>query len=110
APSLKLPPGWQAGTALELDARQGDTLRFRPVPLNTLLDSPVFAGRRYKQIDLAPGAKIPVRLNLVADAAKYLEAKPEQLKPHRDLVTQAVKLFGSQPYDHYDFLLSLSGQ
>ncbi|MET4729681.1 putative metalloprotease with PDZ domain [Lysobacter enzymogenes] len=110
APSLKLPPGWQAGTALELDARQGDTLRFRPVPLNTLLDSPVFAGRHYKQIDLAPGAKIPVRLNLVADAAKYLEAKPEQLKPHRDLVTQAVKLFGSQPYDHYDFLLSLSGQ
>ena len=110
ASSLTLPAGWQAGTVLELEARDGDRLRYRPVPLHTLLDSPVFAGRHYKQFDLAPGAKIPVRLNVVADAAKYLEAKPEQLKPHRELVTQAGRLFGSQPYDRYDFLLSLSGQ
>ncbi|WP_064745966.1 M61 family metallopeptidase [Lysobacter antibioticus] len=110
APSLTLPAGWQAGTALELEARDGDRLRYRTVPLHTLLDSPVFAGRHFKQFDLAPGAKIPVRLNVVADAAKYLEAKPEQLKPHRELVVQAGRLFGSQPYDRYDFLLSLSGQ
>lgn len=110
APSLKLPAGWQAGTALELDARQGDTLRYRPVPFDTLLDSPVYAGRHYKQIDLDPGAKTPVRINIVADAPKYLEAKPEQIKAHRELVRQAYKLFGSQPFDRYDFLFSLSNQ
>ncbi|ALN89107.1 M61 glycyl aminopeptidase family protein [Lysobacter gummosus] len=110
APTLKLPAGWQAGTALELESRQGDTLRYRTVPFDTLLDSPVYAGRYYKQIDLDPGAKTPVRLNVVADAAKFLEAKPEQIKLHRELVAQAYKLFGSHQYDHYDFLLSLSAQ
>lgn len=109
-PSLKLPAGWQAGTALELESRQGDSLRYRAVPFDTLLDSPVFAGRHFKQIDLAPDAKTPVRLNVVADAAKYLEAKPEQIKLHRELVSQAFKLFGSRPFDRYDFLFSLSGQ
>ncbi|ALN82990.1 M61 family metallopeptidase [Lysobacter antibioticus] len=109
-PSLKLPAGWQAGTALELDSRQGDSLRYRAMPFDTLLDSPVFAGRHFKQIDLAADAKTPVRLNVVADAAKYLEAKPEQIKLHRELVSQAFKLFGSRPFDRYDFLFSLSGQ
>lgn len=109
-PTLKLPPGWQAGTALDLDSRQGDTLRYRAVPFDTLLDSPVYAGRHYKQIDLDPGAKVPVRINIVADAPKFLEAKPEQIKLHRELVSQAYKLFGSHHYDHYDFLFSLSSQ
>jgi predicted metalloprotease with PDZ domain len=59
-------------------------------------------------VDLAPGSKVPVHLDIVADAPKYLEITPEQLKAHRALVTQAVKLFGSQHYDHYDFLFSLS--
>ncbi len=110
APTLKLPAGWQAGTALELESRQGDTLRYRPVRLDTLLDSPVYAGRHYRQVDLDPGARIPVRLNILADAPKYLEAKDAQLQAHRNLVVQAYKLFGSKPYDRYDFLFSLSGQ
>ncbi|MGO1070806.1 M61 family metallopeptidase [Lysobacter sp. CA199] len=110
APTLKLPAGWQAGTALEVESRQGDTLRYRTVPFDTLLDSPVYAGRHYKQIDLDPGAKTPVRLNVIADAPKFLEAKPEQIALHRELVKQAYKLFGTHPYDHYDFLFSLSAQ
>jgi len=109
-PTLKLPSGWQAGTALEVAAREGDTLRYKPVPFDTLLDSPVYAGRYFKQIDLDPGAKVPVRLNIVADDPKYLEAKPEQLEAHRKLVDQAYKLYGARHYDHYDFLFSLSDQ
>ncbi len=108
APSLTLAPGWQLGTALETSARKGDTVTFKPVTFNTLVDSPVYAGRYFKRVDLAPGSKVPVHLDIVADAPKYLEITPEQLKAHRALVTQAVKLFGSQHYDHYDFLFSLS--
>src|SRR3546814_6514397 len=58
----------------------------------------------------SPGAKGPVRLNVVADAAKQLEAEPEHIEQHRELVRQSLELFGSQHYDHYDFLLSLSKQ
>ena len=109
-PRVKYPAGWQAGTALDVERRDGDTVIYKRVPLEVLADSPVYAGKFYKQIDLAPGAKIPVRLNVVADDAKYLETKPAHVEQHRELVRQALKLYGAQHYDHYDFLLSLSNQ
>ncbi len=107
-PTLRLPEGWQLGTALETASREGDLVRFKPVGLDTLVDSPIFAGRYYRQIDLDPGAAVPVRLNIVADRPGQLEATPEQIGVHRTLVKQAYKLFGSHHYDHYDFLLALS--
>ena len=107
---VKYPTGWQAGTALDVERREGDTVVYKRVPLEVLADSPVYAGKHYMQIDLAPGARVPVRLNVVADDPKYLETKPEHVEQHRALLTQALKLFGSQHYDHYDFLLSLSDQ
>lgn len=104
--SLKLPEGWKAGTALEIAGQEGSTLRFKPVTLDTLVDSPVYAGRYFRLETLAPG----VRLNIVADQPEQLAATEEQLQAHRNLVSQAVKLFGAQHYDHYDFLLALSSR
>jgi predicted metalloprotease with PDZ domain len=108
APSMKLAQGWQFGTALETASQSGDTTTFKPVTFNNLVDSPVYAGKYFKRVDLNPGGDAPVHLDIVADEPKYLEMTPEQLKAHRALVTQAVKLFGSHHYDHYDFLFSLS--
>ncbi|PXV56054.1 glycyl aminopeptidase. Metallo peptidase. MEROPS family M61 [Dyella jiangningensis] len=110
APSMTLPHGWQLGTALETASQSGDTVSFKPVTFNNLVDSPVYAGQYFKRVDLNPGGDAPVYLDVVADAPKYLEISPEQLKVHRALVTQATKLFGSHHYDHYDFLFSLSDQ
>jgi predicted metalloprotease with PDZ domain len=110
APSVKLPHGWQLGTALETASRSGDTVTFKPVTFNNLVDSPIYAGQYFKRVELNPGGDAPVYLDFVADAPKYLEMTPEQLKVHRALVTQAVSLFGSHHYDHYDFLFSLSDQ
>jgi predicted metalloprotease with PDZ domain len=107
-PTLTLPAGWQYGTALETDARTGDEVRFKPVDLVNLIDSPLFAGRYFKRYDLDPGAKVPVHLNVVGDDAAAVDAKPEQIAVHRNLVQQAYKLFGSHHYKHYDFLLSIS--
>ncbi len=108
--SVKYPSGFQAASALDVDRRDGDTVHYKTVPLDILVDSPIYAGRYFKTIDLAPGAKVPVRLNVVADAAKFLETKPEHIEQHRAMVRQAMKLYGAQHYDHYDFLLSLSKQ
>ena len=110
APSLTLAHGWQLGTALETASQSGDTTTFKPVTFNNLVDSPVYAGRYFKRVDLNPGGKVPVHLDIVADAPKYLEMTPGQLNVHRALVTQATTLFGSHHYDHYDFLFSLSDQ
>lgn len=109
-PNLTVPPGWQFGSALEVNERKGDEIAFKPLDLETLLDSPLFAGRYFRRIDLDPGAKLPVHLNLVADSAEQLEATPEQIAPHRALIQQAYKLFNSQHYKHYDFLLAISDE
>ncbi|WP_108472072.1 M61 family metallopeptidase [Rhodanobacter thiooxydans] len=106
--SVKLPAGWQAGTALEVASKDGDTIHFKPINYNDLVDSPIYAGKYFKRIDLDPGAKAPVHMNIVADDAKYLEIKPEQIKPFRELVQQMYKMYGAHHYDHYDFLVSLS--
>ncbi|WP_425481143.1 M61 family metallopeptidase [Dyella choica] len=109
-PSVTLPHGWQLGTALETASQSGDRTSFKPVTLNNLVDSPIYAGEHFKRVDLNPGGDASVHLDIVADEPKYLVMTPEQLKVHRALVTQATKLFGSHHYDHYDFLFSLSDQ
>ncbi|HEX7324735.1 MAG TPA: peptidase M61 [Rhodanobacteraceae bacterium] len=110
APEVKLPAGWQFGTALETQVQAGDTVVFKPVTYNTLVDSPLYAGRYFKRVDLDPGTAVPVRMAIVADAPKCLAMTPAQLQAHRNLVTQANRLFGSHHYDHYDFLVALSDQ
>jgi len=111
-PSVTLPRGWQFAGALETAAAAASgadgTVRFRPVALDRLVDSPLFAGRHVRRIEL--GGTPPVRLNLFADEPASLEARPEQIAPHRTLVEQATKLFGTPHYDHYDFLLALTEQ
>jgi len=74
------------------------------VPFDLLDKSPVFAGRYRRTETLADG----VRLNVFADRPEQLAIGPDVLASHRTLVTQAVKLFGAQHYDHYDFLLAVT--
>ena len=106
--SVKFPAGWQFGTALEEASRSGDTVTFKPIKFDDLVDSPIYAGKYFKRVDLDPGSKTPVHLNIVADDPKFLEIKPEQLKVHQNLVQQMYKMYGAHHYDHYDFLFSLS--
>jgi len=106
--SVRVPDGWQIATALEVATNKGGLTRFKPVSLETLVDSPIFAGRYFKRLDLNPGGDFPVHLNIVADSEDLLEVTPEQLEVHRALVQQADKLFDSHHYDHYDFLLAVT--
>jgi predicted metalloprotease with PDZ domain len=107
-PSIRLPDGWQFATALETASASGASTAFKSVSLETLADSPMFAGRYVKRVDLGTPGLPPVWLNVFADRAALLEAKTEHLEAHRALVTQAYRLFNSQHYDRYDFLLALS--
>ena len=103
-----MPAGWNFATALERAASTTDGASFKPVSVTELIDSPLMAGLHFKRIDLAPGAAVPVVLNLAADRAENLDITEAQIKQHQALVKQAVALFGAQHYDHYDFLLALS--
>lgn len=108
-PSLTIPSGWSLATALDGAETSGATTRFSATSFETLMDSPVYAGRHKASFDLDPGAARPVWLNVFADDPKDLKATPAQVAIHRRLVQQADKLFGgARNFDHYDFLLSLN--
>jgi predicted metalloprotease with PDZ domain len=104
--SVTWPAGWKAATALRPVSSIGNLVRYQTVDYETLVDSPVFAGRHFRAEQLSPN----VTLNVVADGAKYLAATPAQIDAHKRLIDQAVKLFGMTPFDHYDFLLALTDQ
>jgi predicted metalloprotease with PDZ domain len=108
--SVTLPPDWQLASALESASAAGPRTTFGRVSLETLIDSPVYAGRYTARLDLNAAGGVPVHLDLFADGPELLAVKPEQLQAYRSLVQQAYKLFGAHHYGHYDFLYSLSDQ
>ena len=107
---LTLPADWQFGTALESASSDRALTRFKRTTVETLIDSPLYAGRYASKLDLDPGAAVPVHMDLFADRPELLTVKPEALQAYRNLVRQAYKLYGSHHYNHYDFLYSLSDQ
>jgi predicted metalloprotease with PDZ domain len=107
-PSVTLPAGWQFGTALEVASRSGNTTTFKPIDYTNLVDSPMFAGKYFSRLDLAPGAKQPVHMDIVGDTPEDIKTTPDQVKALRNIVTQMDKLYGAFHFNHYDFLFSLS--
>jgi predicted metalloprotease with PDZ domain len=105
---LRLPEGWKFASALEVKAENGNLVRFKETTLNTLIDSPLYAGVNFKRVDLSTGPDNPVYLDVFADKPADLEITPEELQYHKNLVIEAQKLFNSHHYDHYDFLFSVS--
>lgn len=108
SPAVKLPENWQFASALELASHDGNLVRFKNTPLNTLVDSPLYAGVNFKRVDLSTGPDNPVFLDIFSDSPANLAVTPEELQLHRNMVREADKLFASHHYSHYDFLFLLS--
>lgn len=103
-PTVKLPTGWQAATALDGQKVDGDTITWAATDYETLVDSPVLAGVNFKEVDLGHDT----RLAIVADEPGNLAIAPAQIAQHRKLVDELMALYGSRHFDHYTMLLSLS--
>src|SRR5580698_385 len=108
APSLRLPAGWKFASALRVQGQEGATVRFAPVSLTRLIDSPVQAGAHTRRIALTPDRRPEVFLDLSAESEEALGISAETTMAYRRLVTEAAALFGATHYDHYDFLFTLS--
>ena len=106
--SARLPDGWEFATALDTTRTSRNAVSFASTSVEQLVDSPLFAARYLRRVDLAPDARQPVRLNLIGDRPDNLDMKPEQVAHARALVVQALKLTGTAHYRHYDFLFGLS--
>jgi predicted metalloprotease with PDZ domain len=109
--SATLPQGWSSATALDVEQRNGAEINFKPVSLERLVDSPLWAGKHTKRIALDDtSGKAPVYLNVFADTPAALEASEEHIKAHKQLVKEADATFASRHFARYEFLLALSEQ
>ena len=102
--SVIVPAGWKVATPLRPAGQNGNRIDYPVTSYEILMDSPLIAGAHYRSFPLSPD----VTLDVIADNELELAAKPPQLEAHKRLVEQAVRAFGAQHYDHYDFLLTIS--
>lgn len=106
---LTMPEGWKFGTSLPVAGASGNTVTFKPISLELLVDGPVITGEYYRAINLTPpGEPIHHEIDLVADSQAALAMSPEVQQDMTNLVAQSRKLFGERHYRDYHFLLALS--
>jgi len=108
AASVKLPEGWKLGTALRNTSVDGLTTQFGAVSLETLVDSPVLAGKFFKEIPLAPEVSPKHFLDIVGDGPEDLNLTSDEIAEYSNLVKETGALYKSRHYDHYNFLFTLS--
>ncbi|MEQ8311960.1 MAG: peptidase M61 [Sphingopyxis sp.] len=103
---VTLPQGWTGAAALDGLKVSGNRYSYAATDYETLVDSPMFAGKHFRKWDLGDN----VTLNVVADEEKYLAASPDHIARHAALVSEAVALFGVRHFDRYEFLLALTDE
>jgi predicted metalloprotease with PDZ domain len=107
-PSIKLPDGWSLGTALTRVSSDGNLIRFRPVPLDMLVDSPVLAARYFREIVLADEVTPKHYLDMAADGPEDLNISKDAIDSFSNLVRETGALYRSRHYNNYHFLVTLS--
>lgn len=108
SPSIKLPEGWQFGTSLAKTGSSANTAQFEDVSLEMLVDSPVLAGKFFKEVPLAPEVTPKHFLDLVGDGPEDLNLTNDEINQFSNLVREAGALYKSRHYDRYHFLFTLS--
>jgi predicted metalloprotease with PDZ domain len=111
-PSVTLPTAWQFGTALHRGRYESkgaiSTASFDPVSLEMLIDSPVLAGKYFKEIPLAPDVTPKHFLDMAADGPEDLDLPLPRVENFSRLVRETGALYQSRHYGEYHFLVTLS--
>jgi predicted metalloprotease with PDZ domain len=108
SPSIVIPEGWKFASALTQVSQERGYVKFAMTDLDTLIDSPVYAGRYFRSLRLSDAQSAPVTLNLFGDDDQAIAIPPEELERDKRMVQEAHRLFGTPPYQHYDFMVPLS--
>ncbi|MEM7314542.1 MAG: hypothetical protein AAF497_15450 [Planctomycetota bacterium] len=106
----RFPEDWTHATALQETGTSDNVTSFEPVSLETLIDSPLIAGRHYRRLDVpAQGENAPAaRMHFVGDSQASLEFDKKMEEGFINLFAEAYKMFGGAPYAEYDFLVVAS--
>ncbi len=106
--SITLPKGWQWSTALPVAQASGNTLRFQQASLETVIDSPVLSGQFMRRIELTRGQPFAHELDVAAERESDLPTEQEVAEHYGRLIEQAQRMFDSEHYRGYRFLVAAS--
>ena len=109
--SLVAPAGWTVQGALGMSPGVEGAVTLETCSLARLVDSPVQIGQFAKLVEVRgsdPAPQLHHRLSLMADDESALELPEDFARDYGHLVAEAGALFGSRPYRHYTWLVSLS--
>jgi predicted metalloprotease with PDZ domain len=109
-PSITIPAGWKFGTALEKDGGSGQMSSFKTVSLEQLVDSPVLAGRYFREVALAPEITPKHYLDMAGDGPEEVELSKDHIAEFDRLVRETGALYKSRHYGAYHFLVTLSNE
>jgi predicted metalloprotease with PDZ domain len=108
SPSITIPAGWQYGTALAGPRRSGNTIAFNTVSIETLVDSPLNMGVHFRHVPLYAQNGATAEIDAVSDSEAALDWTPETIGQFRNLIAEALALYGARHWDHYHFIFTLS--
>jgi len=103
-PSVTFPAGFTAATALDGQSARGGKVTWAETSYEVLVDSPIFAGKHYRKVDLGNR----VTMHAIADSPELLALKPEDEAKLRAMVSEAIAAYGSRHFDHYELLVALT--
>ena len=103
-PTVKAPAGWAVYTALDGHSASGQNHAWAATDYETLVDSPIFAGKYAQRTELGH----EVWMDAIADKPELLAITSPHMQTYRNLVDEALALFGARHFDHYDFLLAMT--
>jgi len=107
--TLRIPSGWKYATALTTTSTNGNEIRFEPLSLTRLVDSPVLMGAILRKIDLPSSSPYRHTINIAADSEAATVTPADFAAQYGRLADQARALFGAEHFRHYDWLVTLSG-
>jgi predicted metalloprotease with PDZ domain len=117
SPSITYPAGWKFGTALDSVSGAAMTsgsapskATFKTVSLEQLIDSPVLAGRWFKEIALAPEITPKHFLDMAGDGPENIALSQDHIDEFSKLIRETGALYKSRHYNSYHFLVTLSDQ
>jgi predicted metalloprotease with PDZ domain len=116
-PSITIPKDWKYGTALDLLTKRTNTgvttiwtYGFATVSLEQLVDSPVLAGRWFREIPLATEITPKHYVDLAGDGPEDIAISQEHIDDFSKLIRETGALYKSRHYGSYHFLVTLSDQ
>lgn len=124
-PSITVPIYWKTGTALTpaketehvlhiarpgTGTSSGEDIHYESVPLEQLIDSPVLAGRWFREIPLAADITPKHFLDLAGDGPEDIALSQAHIDQFSKLIRETGALYKSRHYHSYHFLVTLSDQ